>query len=271
VWYRYFFGPPEGTQRGPAVTATLLVGPLGVSLEEYAQVYLAGNTLVSSKDESRQGTHGKSYLYSSAGGQKRHWLLLLGESGAVYGLYAQGDALAFERRQAVLQQMLDSLTLERPDSYPVLRDERFGFAIGVPGSWQSTRRLSAGDRLVVHLLSPPLRADRDGQTVHASLTLSVEPLENQDLDDFYASDRRRLGGAYQVLDHARWQGGYADVVHTETPIAVSRLKRFYRVSGDRGYGLWFEAREDVFHDVATWFDLIASTLRVGPELVPPPA
>lgn len=271
IWYRHFLGPPEGGQGDPGVAATLLAGPLGGSLEEYAQVYLAGNSISSSREESRQGARGKSYLYASADGRKRHWLLLLDEGGTVFGLYALGGAAPFERQRAVLQQMVDSLTLERPGSYPELRDEAFGFALGLPGSWQSTRRLSSGDRLAVQLLSPALRAERSSRTVHASLTLSVEPIASDDgLAGFYAADRRRLGDSYQVLDHVRWKDGYADVVHTETPISVSRLKRFYRVSGARGYGLSFEAREDVFHDVATWFDLIASTLKVGPELNRPP-
>jgi hypothetical protein len=67
----------------------------------------------------------------------------------------------------------------------------------------------------------------------------------------------------------RWGDGYADVMQTETPLSASRLKRFYRVAGGRGYSLAFEAREDVFHGVAPWFDLIAGTLKVGPELGQP--
>ena len=45
MWYRYFLGPPTGPQRKPAVSVTLLAGPLGMKLEDYAQTYLAGNNV----------------------------------------------------------------------------------------------------------------------------------------------------------------------------------------------------------------------------------
>jgi hypothetical protein len=85
VWYRYFLGPPAGPQRKPVVSATLLVGALGGSLEDYAQTYLAGNTLASSREESRGEARGKSYFFSSADGSTRHRLLLLEQQGKVTG------------------------------------------------------------------------------------------------------------------------------------------------------------------------------------------
>lgn len=249
------------------MSVTLLVGPLTSSLEEYAQVYLAGNTLASSKDEQRQGVRGRSYSFSSAGGQKRHRLLLLGEAGRVYGLYAQGDAEPFEHQSTLIERMIDSLTLERPASYPEQRNARFGYALRVPASWRPGRSLSTGDRSVAQHMSPALAADREGRTVHASLSVTVEPVAAPGtLDTYYEATRRMLGDSFRLRDHVRWGDGYADVMQTETPLSASRLKRFYRVAAGRGYSLAFEAREDVFDDVAPWFDLIAGTLKIGPEL-----
>src|SRR5204863_5671011 len=59
VWYRYFLAPPAGPERKPAVSVTLIAGPLGVPLDQYAQTWLAGNTLTTSRDEVRQGARGK--------------------------------------------------------------------------------------------------------------------------------------------------------------------------------------------------------------------
>ena len=109
MWYRYFLGPPTGTQRKPAVSVTLFAGPLAMPLDEYAQKYLAGNLPSSSREEARAGARGKAYRFASSGGATRHSLLLLQEAQRVYGLYSQADAPLFEalrawRRQRAAEQ-----------------------------------------------------------------------------------------------------------------------------------------------------------------------
>ena len=80
---------------------------------------------------------------------------------------------------------------------------------------------------------------------------------------------RKLGEAFKVISHTPWNGGYADVIWVETPMAVSRNKRFYRMADGRGYTVAFEARDDVYPRVSKWCDMIASTLKVGSEVGPP--
>jgi hypothetical protein len=247
------------------VSVTLLAGPGGGSLEEYAKSYLAGNTPGSSREESRQGLQGRSYTFASQDGLTRYSLLLLQEGSRVYGLFAQGDARFVEANHGILEEMFSSLTLERAELYPEVKDDAFGFRVRLPPSWRETRRFSGSGTLLTQFTSPPIGADKGGETVHASLTLSVEPIDG-DLEDFYASSRDRQGGAYQLLGHVGWRDGYADSLRSETPMAVSRVKRFYRTAGKRGYCLSFEARDDVFHRASRWCDLIAGTLKVGPEL-----
>jgi hypothetical protein len=270
MWYRYFLGPPTGPQRKPAVSVTLLAGPLGMTLEDYAQTYLAGNQVASSRDESRQGARGKSYMFASPDGATRHSLLLLQEQSNVYGLYSQGEAPLFERQFPVLDEMSRSLTLERPDAYAEERDEAFGFSIRIPPSWRETRRFSGGGTLLMQFTSPAMAADKNGQTVHGSLTLTVEPtLADGGLDGFYNATRTKQGEAFQIVSHAPWKDGYLDVLSSETPIAESRVRRYYRVDGARGYSLTFEAREDVYPRVYQWCDIIAGTLRIGSEVGQP--
>jgi hypothetical protein len=86
------------------------------------------------------------------------------------------------------------------------------------------------------------------------------------VDTFYKATMDKLGNAVQVLSHAPWNGGYVDVLHSETPVAVSRGKRWYRVADGRGYVLALEARDDIYHRANRWCDLMAATLRVGPEV-----
>jgi hypothetical protein len=282
VWYRYFLGPPAGADRKPSVSATLLVGPLAGPLEAYAQTYLAGHSLAASRDESRSGAKGKSYEFSSSDGKSHYSLLLLEEPlrsedfvpqgstthparSRVFGLYCQGETGAFEAQRKALEEMTRSLSLERPAYYPERREAEMGARLRIPPSWQETRRFGASGMEVVQFVSPPLAVDRGGATVHASLSLTAESIEADDLEEFYAGVRRKQGDAFQLLRHERWRGGYADLLQVETPVAQSQLKRFYRVAGTRGYTLACEARVDVFGLVLRWCDLIAGTLAVGDE------
>jgi hypothetical protein len=244
---------------------TLFAGPLGVSLDEYAQKYLAGNPPSSSRDESRGGARGKLYRFASGGGVTRHSLLVLSDAGRVYGLYSQADAPLFERHLSTIEEMESSLTLERPEAYPETRNDKFRFSLRVPPSWRSTRTFSGSGTYLTQFSSPPMAVDRR-QTVHASLTVTVEPMPaNASIDGFHNEAMRKLGEAFKILNHTEWKGGYADVLWVETPMAVSRSKRFYRLGDGRGYTLAFEARDDIYPRVSKWCDIIASTLKIGSE------
>jgi hypothetical protein len=265
-WYRYFLAPPAGDKRKPAVSVTLLVGALGGSVEDYAQSYLAGNTVQKTADAARGASRGKTYLFQSPDAAIRYSLMLLKEGDRVYGLYAQGEPPHFERYQPLLEEMQKSLTLERPASYPEQRNERFAFALRLPPSWKETRQFSGAGSLLLQYRSPALAADRDRDPVHASLTLSVEPIPDKGgVREYYDATRSKLGESYQLLSHNKWKDGYADVMRTETPVTTSRVKRFYRADSGRGYSMTFEARDDVFGRVSRWSDVIAETLRVGEE------
>src|SRR5262245_14968038 len=195
IWYRTFLAPPAGAQPKSPVSVTLLIGRLEGTLDEFAQkMYLGGNPPASSREEERQGAKGKSYAFASPDGGTRHSLLLIDDSGRVLGLFAQGDAPNFERHAGVLEEMAGSLTLERPGSYPEERHEDQGFSIRVPPSWRSSRGFSAGGRFLLQYTSPPLGADRNNQTVHASLTLTVEAIpDGGSLDTFYKATLQKLG------------------------------------------------------------------------------
>ena len=266
IWYRYFLAPPAAPENKAAVSVTLLSGPLSVPLEEYAESYLAGNEVASSQEEDRQGARGHSWRFSPPDGRTRHRLLLVGLGGRFWGLYAQGEAAAFEGHAEALDQMWSSFTLERPELYPVKDWEEFGVALGLPASWRETREFSGRGTLLVQFTSPALSV-QDGQTVHASLTLTVEEVPpNAEIDAFYQAMRARLGDNLRVLSHDAWgDDGLVDVMRTETSVAVSYVKRFFRVEGDRGVSLAFEARDDVFWRAAPWADLIASSLQVLPK------
>jgi hypothetical protein len=318
VWYRYFLAPPTGPERKPAVSVTLVAAPLGVGVDQYAQTYLAGNTVQLSRDETRPGARGKSYRFTSADGKTRFALLLLEEAaesrtglpatpaprpspsalppaagkasvtvrpsptpiatpvapppsapaGAyVYGLFAQGEAAAFDAQAAVVEEMTRSLTLERPALYAEEKNDKFGFAMRVPPSWPSSRSFASGNTLLQQYTSPAFGTDKR-QTVHASLTLTAEPAA-VDLEAYYKATMDKAGDTVSVLSHTPWRGGYVDVVHSETPVAVTRAKRYYRVADGRGYTLACDARDDIYPRVSRWCDMIAATLRIGAEVKAP--
>jgi hypothetical protein len=263
--YRYFLAPSVGTPRKPAVSVALLTETSG-SLDEHAQRYLAGQSVTSSRDVSREGLTGKAWRFASADGATRYSLLLLGDQGGVVGLYGQGDAARFAEHEAAVDEMEKSLARERPESYPEHRNEDPPFSLRVPESWRSTRRLSGGGMYLMQFTSPPLGAE-GGQTVAAVLSLTSEAAPGDGgLDPFYKAVRVRLGDASGLMGHETWRDGYADLERTETTLSLSRVKRFYRVRDGRGYTLACEARDDVFHRVSRWCDIIAATLALGPEV-----
>jgi hypothetical protein len=266
LWYRSFLAPPSGPDHKPAVSVTLLAGPLEGSLEDRAQTYLAGNTVLSSRDEPRQGARAKWFVFASPDMATRQSLLLIEDRGRVYGLYSQGESTLFERHFPIVEEMSRSLTIERAESYPLHMNKKLGFSIRVPASWPLTRSFSGAGTTLTQFTSPPLAADKGGQTVHASLTVTVEPVPgDRSLETFYTTARAKQGDSFQVVSHKPWRSGYVDVLQTETPLAMSRVRRYFRVEGAHGYSLAFEAREDVFHRVSPWCEMIAETLRIGAE------
>jgi hypothetical protein len=264
VWYRYFLAPPVGPQNRSPVTVTLLTGAMAVTVDEYAQTYLAGHTVASTKAEERQGVPGRSWVFASADGATRCRLLLLATGGRVVGLFAQGDAVAVEKQAAVLDEMWSSLTIERPDRYPVTSWRGQNASLGIPDSWRETRQFTGGGTLLANYMSPALAVDKGSQAVHASLSVTFEEIpEGGGLAAYYDATRRKLGDNFQVTNHAGFKGGYVDTMRIETPVAVSYVKRYYFAQGSRGCSLSFEAREDIFPRASRWADYIASTLRFG--------
>jgi hypothetical protein len=193
-------------------------------------------------------------------------LILLQDSTRVVGLYAQGEAAAFGRHEKVLDDMARSLTFERAEAYREVKDPTFRFAVRIPPSWAESRRLGGGKTTLIQFTSPPLAADKGGQTVHASLTVAAEEIGGDGkLETFYDNTRLKLGSAFEILGHKPWRAGFADEMGAETSMSASRSKRFYLAADGRGYSLAFEAREDVFARVSRWCDLIAETFKVGAE------
>src|SRR5512141_3089428 len=76
VWFRYFLAPPFGPENRASLSVTLLAGASAASVDDYAQSYLAGHTVSSSRPEERQGVAGKSWVLASADGKTRCRLLL---------------------------------------------------------------------------------------------------------------------------------------------------------------------------------------------------
>jgi hypothetical protein len=273
IWYRYFLSPGQGPERRSALAVTLLVGPFADDLEAYAEGYLAGNA-AATREVERSGVKGREYEYASGDAATRYRLILLPEAPRIYGLYAQGPAASWEAQRATLERIATSFALERPKLYRRTRDAAFGFSIGVPRSWRESRRFASKDTLLLQFQSPPLAMDAGGQTVHASLTLTVEPApEPDDLDAYYEATLKKLGEAFKVMSHDPWADGrgYVDVMLVESAMSESRVKRFFTVLGPRAYSISFESREDVFPRFHRWADFIAASFVASPPGVPPAA
>lgn len=266
VRYRYFRAPDEGGKPS-SVTVTLVSHELSGSLDDYARELLGGLTIQETRDEARGPARGRRWRAQSADGARRHSLLLLQEGSRAFGLHGEGDAAPFAAALAGLETIEGSFGVERPDAWADQANADLGFALRLPDSWTRTRSLAGNGSYLTQYLSPAVGVDPGGQTVHVSLTVTVEPAPGDGTPAAARlAARAKLGDAFKLTGQAPWRDGLQDVFLTETPIAVSRSKRFYRTAGGRAYGLTFEAREDVFPRVSRWCDLIASTLRVGTEV-----
>lgn len=269
AWHRYFTAPPAGTERKPAVSVLLLAIPAAATLDATAQPYLAGLTISETRDEERPGARGRTWSAISADGKTRHRLLLLQEENRVYGLRAQGEAAGFEAHEPAVAEMGQSFSLERWALYTEERNDAYRYTMRVPPTWKSTRTFSGGGTHLKQFTSPAFGMDKGGQTVHASLIVTAENVPaTSNADAFFQAMQSKLGENFQLLSHTAWKDGYVDLLRTETPMAESRGKRFYRVAEGRGYTLAFEARADIYPRVSRWCDMIAATFKAGAEMEP---
>ncbi len=265
--YRYFQAPNFGEARKPAVTVLLIAQTLAGTIDQYAQTTLAGQTISTTRDEERPGAKGRWWAALSPDGATRHQLLLLQEEGRVYGLHAQGPAAGFREQEAAVAEVMKGFALERWALYTDERNDQYRYAIRVPPSWKATRSFSGQGTYLKQFTSPVLGVDPGGQTVHASLTLTAEPVPAGTTSAaFYRAANAKLGENFQLISHSEWKDGFVDLLRTETPMAESRGKRFYRVAEGRGYSLAFEARDDVYPRVSRWCDMIAASFKAGPEI-----
>jgi len=268
-WLRYFTAPPAGPERKPAVSVLLVAIPAASTLDATAQPYLAGLTISETRDEERPGARGRTWSAISADGKTRQRLLLLQEENRVYGLHAQGEAEGFEAQEPAVAEMIQSFSLERWALYPEERNDTYRYSMRVPPTWKSTRTFSGGGTFLKQFTSPALGMDTGGQTAHASLTITVENVPaGSSADAFFKAMQAKLGENFQLLSHTPWKDGYVDLLRTETPMAESRGKRFYRVVDGRAYTLAFEARADVYPRMSRWCDMIAATLEAGAAVEP---
>jgi hypothetical protein len=266
IWYRYFLGPPTANRK-PAVSVTLFAGPLTTTVDDYSQRYLGGATVRSAKVEDRQGLPARRWDYTAADGTRAALLLVEQRQPGrawIYGLYAQGESGPFEDHVGSVEEMFKSLAVDRPASWKEYKG--VGYVLRVPDSWREARHFSGGGKSMLQWSSPAVGAER-AQTLHASLTLSVEPT-TRTLEAYHKEQRDAQGESFALLGHGPWKDGFVDSLRTETPMATSRVKRYYRVLNGKAYVLALDAREDVFPRVARWADQIASTLVLDGEPAP---
>ncbi len=265
---------PEPTAAARTTARPLGDAPLGEAQGDAStttpRVYLAGNPVTSTREETRAGAKGRSWRFTSKNGAHAAFPAPHRDRAArVHGLYAQGADGALRsgrerhRRDGGEPQHRNARSSTRSFG---TRPRATPFESHPPGN--ETRRLSGQGMSVVQYTSPALGAERNRQTVHASLTITVEPLKpGVDLEQFYASAH---GQARRHLPRG-FPRALADGV---TPISSGRRPPWpapssvasTRVDGGKAYTLSFEGRDDVFPRVSPWCDLIASTLMVGSEV-----
>ena len=136
--------------------------------------------------------------------------------------------VAVEKNAAVLDEMWASLTVERPDRYPVRGWKAFDASLGVPESWRQTREFSGGGTTLVQFASPPLG---DGQAPDDPRRAVGHARARSPAAAACASTTTRPASSSATTtwsaSHQAFRGGFVDIMKTETPLAVSYIKRYY--------------------------------------------
>ena len=256
-------GPAHGPERKPAVSVTLLGRrPWADARRLRADLPGRQHRRRDARRGARPGAAASRYVFASPRRRARATRCCsCQEDSRVYGLYAQGEAAAVRARSSpALDEMARSLSLERPAAYPEQRERRPSASRSACRLLERRRaRFSGGGTLPHAVHEPAVGADKSGQTVHASLTLTVEPAPGDgSLDAFYkATPRRSWARPSSSLSHAPWKDGYVDVAALGDARRGSRGEALLPRRGGRGYTLAFEARDDVYPRVSRWCDLIA--------------
>jgi hypothetical protein len=182
---------------------------------------------------------------------------------AADGVRVDADERGQQAHRAALAAIAASFTRERPGDYPERREPEAALRLRIPPSWREVRRIRSGERHVLVFTSPAL-ALAGGATVHASLMLTAEPVGPGGLPAYYRRASDGLGPGFRLVTHHETADGYVDEMVVDTSVSTARSRRFYRAAGGRAAVLAFEAPDDVYWDVAPWFDVIASTLVFTP-------
>ena len=198
MWYRYFLAPPAGPGRKPAVSVTLLAGPLSRK-PRGLRPDLSRRQRRAGRRATRSG-RGPGPLLRLRLRRRRHALLAAPPPGAsrVFGLYAQGEAGAFARQQG--RPRRDGRE-PQPSSgrRPIRRcgTPRFALRDPDPALLGANAAPRGAKTCCMQFTIPPLAADKGGQTVHASLTLAVGgDRRRREPGTFYDNTRLKLGSAF---------------------------------------------------------------------------
>ena len=215
------------------MSATLLVGRPGRHLDEYAQTYLAGNTGSLARTRSARGPRARPTASPPRTGPCATSCCSRGEGPRLSASTPRREAASFDAlRRRCSRRCSTSLTLERPAFYARDAQRRLRL-LAAPA------RLLAGDPPLHrrgHARSSSSRARPWPRTRAGRPSTPRSPSRSSRSPGTAASrptTRRAgatLGESFSPRATRPGADGYLDVLRTETPLAMSQLKRFYKVA-----------------------------------------
>lgn len=252
------------------IRVQIMTGPVPEerSIDEIGKRYTEGHEVSHEQGYSLHGHAGRTWHFVSPDGEERSRLMLTLVEGTLYGIYAHGEARTMEAFRTELDALWEGFSIERARFFASYERPDFDLALKYPRSWKETGFVvSPRKSLFVSFRSPPLAVEQEGTTIHATLEVTVNDLEEEStLESFYVGRVEMLGDNYRLLRHEsiREGKGISDLYHIETQLADYLERTLYFVHGDMSYVFKFNARNQVYREIEAWIQEIAGTFQTVP-------
>jgi hypothetical protein len=266
-----FTGASVDVPERPGIRAQVMLGPLpsGTDLDDLAQRYTNGHTVSHEQGYSLNGYAGKSWYFTSDDGTEQFRLMLTPIEDRLYGIYVHGEPATMDAYRSALDAMWDGFSIEEERFFETYERPDVGLYLKHPRSWERTALMGKGDSLFVAFRSPALLLESGGTTIHATLEINVNKVDElgMTLESFYSARSEIQGDSYRLLSHdvIRQGDAISDLYHVETQLADFLERTVYFVRGDKSYIFKFNAQNTIYRQIEPWIDEMVETFQARDE------
>jgi hypothetical protein len=167
--------------------------------------------------------------------------------------------------RSALDAMWDGFSIEEERFFETYERPDVGLYLKHPRSWERTALMGKGDSLFVAFRSPALLLESGGTTIHATLEINVNKVDEpgSTLESFYSTRAEIQGDSYRLLSHdvIRQGDAISDLYHVETQLADFLERTIYFVRSDKSYIFKFNAQNTIYRQIEPWIEEMVATFQ----------